>query len=491
MSLETGTHSDRCQILSLLNKGGQAEVNLMHPKERMFRDVWNALSFALLILSLQLGVHAQATDFLILSKDATGPITGVSLSLSLQSNTASDQTQDLIPNGSRLVANGFTMVADGQGLGSFSGSASIVTLDGRLILEGFLHGTVGLNASRGQGVDCHAPGHLEGLLEGFRLFSAPSATGNSGEETFVEKSSSTAGLIVPTRQQVTISTLIFSADEVPEIAGPLPIYRARLDGLIRPAFLMPRVRIAPDRLEYGESDQITAIITNSSDTPIQIFDGRSYCTIVQLQRQESNQWAQVAGCPLARPSQPVIIGVGETRQVMLPPMTDVPASKEAGVYRLALTLTSLNKEGKPVGDTITITSAPFRVIASPAVVTVTTDRTIYTVEDQIVVKVTTNADRSIQTTDHHSYCSILTLQRQEDEQWNNVAPCLLLTPTRLITIGPQQSISVTLPPELAGPLPQPGTYRVGFSFVFLDIKGQPIGQPVEVFSEPFSVVSLM
>jgi hypothetical protein len=39
-------------------------------------------------------------------------------------------------------------------------------------------------------------------------------------------------LILPAHNPVTTLTLIFSADEIPEIAGLLPIYRARLDGLV-------------------------------------------------------------------------------------------------------------------------------------------------------------------------------------------------------------------------------------------------------------------
>lgn len=428
----------------------------------MKRSLCEMLCIGSFIFSLQFPILAQSANSMVLSKDASGPITRVFLSLTLRSNATCDATATLIPDGSRLVSDSFSMRVDATGIGVFRGLVRIITPEGRPILAGFLHGTVGTTTHREPGKDCRAPRHLEGVLEALRPGSA------------------------------SVFEVNFSADEITEIASPLPTYRARLDGLVVPPLPLPpdeTVRITSDRTEYTTVDPITAVISNHAEHAIQSLDEQSYCTIVQLQRQAGDQWVLTAPCPLARPPVPVNIGAGETKLVRLPPGPQASEAKEPGVYRLALTFTGLDENGKPIGHPLTIFSPLFRVNPPPAVggVTITTNQNSYRGDERIVATIKNDTDQSIQTADHRSWCTVLFLQRKVGDMWSNLALCRLLTPTRLITIGPRQSLSVALPPEPALPQHEAGTYRVELSFWFLDSSGRPTGQPVVSDSPPFSV----
>jgi len=412
---------------------------------------------ALLTLALRCYTAAQSLDPAVLSKDANGPITRVSISLGLRANAACDETQKLIPDGSRLVSDNFSMVVNDKGIGWFRGMVKVVAPEGSTILEGLLHGTVGLTAHRDQGQDCRAPRHLEGMLEPSR----PDAA--------------------------SVWEVNFSADELQESASPLPIYRARLDGLIK----LPevKVQIAPDRPEYSPTETITAIITNGSDHAIQAFDQQSYCTIVQLQRQENAQWVDVFVCPLNRAPIPTIIGAGETKQVSLLPNPIAPGPNAPGVYRLALTFTNLGENGQPVGDSVTVVSSPFRITAPPMIkVSIAPDRTGYGTSDPITAIITNSSDRAIRVFDEQSYCTIVQLQRQEGEQWLRVAACLLRRAPLPVTIGPGETKKVSLPPDPQTPATKdPGTHRLALTFTVLDESDKPAGDPVTVVSQTFRV----
>jgi hypothetical protein len=164
----------------------------------MKRNLKAALISASLILLLHFATLAQSPN-LLLSKNALGPILNGLLSLNLTPNANCDQTQGLIPDGSRLVSQNFSLRTDSSGLGTFSGFAQIVAPDGRVIIQGSLRGTVGLKARCDPNTsnnDCRAPGRLVGIFES---------------------------------TQVIVN---FTAEPCLLCASPMPIYIGGLDGVI-------------------------------------------------------------------------------------------------------------------------------------------------------------------------------------------------------------------------------------------------------------------
>src|SRR5262249_9801212 len=72
-------------------------------------------------------------------------------------------------------------------------------------------------------------------------------------------------------------------------------------------------------------------------------DLKSRCTILELQRQEKDQWVNTGQCVLKRASFPVDIKPGETLEVELRADSDA-APISPGVYRLALAFRVLENE---------------------------------------------------------------------------------------------------------------------------------------------------
>jgi hypothetical protein len=437
----------------------------------MKRSLMAALIFAPLVLLFQSVSLAQSSDLLVLSKNFGGRIIPPSLSLPLTSNTDCDQTQSLIPDGSRLISDSFNLNNYSAGLGTFSGPARIVAPDGRVVLQGWLRGTVGVNTRRNPNdKDCRAPGRLEGIFEG-----APARS--------IKRSTDAA------KSQVIM--LNFTAELNPLIAAPIPVYRGWLDGLITaPSPVEEKVKIAPDKAGYLPTDVITAIIFNGSDQTIQSLDQHSYCTIVQLQMWEDGRWIETAVCPLDRAPRPTNIFPNQKIEVALNRIQPTPALNPPGLYRLGLTF-RIVENGNPVGRSLFVASEPFRIIAPPSSdrVSVTTDKSEYEVGETIVGKVANGNDQTIVTWDHQSNCTIVTVEKQEASGWVPVAPCPLLSPVLPVKIGPRMEVLVKL---LAGSFNnrfEPGTYRLRFLWQFIGDNGQPAGNIMTTYSPQFTITS--
>jgi hypothetical protein len=94
----------------------------------------------------------------------------------------------------------------------------------------------------------------------------------------------------------------------------------------------------------------------------------------------------------------------------------------------------------------------------------------------------------IYTTDHHSDCTIVTLERQVSADWQPVAVCLLATPTRIVEIASMHAIFVQLAPGALGTRERAwpaGTYRVAFGYH----TGQQLSATADtlVYSRIFSI----
>ncbi len=436
----------------------------------MKRFIANIFFVVLTAVALSFVASAQNPGHLALSKIFSGTVTRTSVDLTLRSNAQCDQTQSFISDGSRIVSQSFELNADSNGVGTFQGTAVIITPDGRAVLQGQLRGTVGFNSRCNTGSDCRQPWHLEGLFE----------TVPSTFDRLIARST--------TDIKVAMMMLNFSADLNTQAASPLPIYNGRLEGLVPslPA-ATNRISIAPDRSGYSVNELITAVVTNASDESIQAYDLKSFCSIVQLQIQEGNQWNDTAFCPLRRAPLPVNVLPNQRMDVQLLPTATMPAPK-AGTYRLALTFKFL-ENNIPISDSFTIFSQPFVIAALPPtnMITVKTTQNSYKDVESIIARVNNDTEQAIVTTDHKSFCSILNLQKQEASDWVNVMPCRLLTPTRMFRVNAREELTLKLPSEDASPKLTPGAYRLEFSYSAMGDNGQPTGNEVKVYSATFTI----
>jgi hypothetical protein len=108
--------------------------------------------------------------------------------------------------------------------------------------------------------------------------------------------------------------------------------------------------------------------------------------------------------------------------------------------------------------------------------------------DPIPVWAGNGLGQSISTTDHHSDCTIVTLERQVDSGWQPVANCLLASPTHIVIVPSMQAEFVRLEPSAtgaqAGAWPT-GTYRVAFGYHVG--QEQASGAETTVYSPTFTV----
>jgi hypothetical protein len=409
--------------------------------------------------------NAQPAEQLILSKQGGGPITRNSLSLTLASGPNCDQTQTRIPDGSKMVSDGFTLNVNDRGLGTFYGSVRIVTARDEILHVGILRGTVGINDCDPSGgtvcpAVCNSPWRLDGIYEPAPTF-APNPNGE-------------------------IVLANFKAYLDPRVAGPLPVYRARLDGWFSPPpSIAQRIRLAPEKFVYLASETIRVAVTNASDRVIRGYDLRSRCSILELQRQDGNQWAMAGQCFLRRVPFPMDIKPGETATIELSPAHPA-AAIPPGVYRAALGFHAVNDD-KTLSDFLFSFSPQFRVSSMPEreAVNVSVDRDRYLVGQPIVVTVDNNTDRAIQTTDHQTNCSIVTLQRLRDGNWTAVAECPLASPTRPVNLASRQRVTIELPAAPFTGSFEPGVYRIEFSYAELEGARQNPG--VKRYSPQFSI----
>jgi hypothetical protein len=427
---------------------------------RMFRTI---LILSAILFTFDHELVAQVLEARVLAKDGVGAITRTSLALTLRARGC-DGTSDLIPDGSRLVSNDLVTLVDERGRGIFRGSGAIVAPGGRAVIQFTIHGIVGLPAIENF-PGCWAPlGHLEATLDPVPTFEADTA-------------------ILDAR---------LSADfVVSEVPSPFETYSARLDGFVTTA--LAAVSIAPERPAYEADEPIAAFVKNGSSMTIEASYGRSYCTIVGLERLVRDSWEVTSACPLERvlPPPPMTIGAGATLRVPLPPEGAMPSGNQPGIYRLAVSYRS-----SQTSPTLLVVSAPFNITPStpspPAVGSplIVTDKGSYRFGEPILAKIANDGDLAFETHDHQSYCSFLTLERLEQAGWTGVAPCALGSPTLPVRIAPRSSLAVTLPSGPVVAQVAPGFYRLTVEGHFVDAGGKPVEPAVRIQSRTFVVYAV-
>ena len=121
------------------------------------------------------------------------------------------------------------------------------------------------------------------------------------------------------------------------------------------------VRIVLDHSAYGVSDPIGVTVSNVSKDLYYTIDGKSACTMLELQQYDSakKQWAMVSGCTIAEPLNALQMPAGISEPFSLTPGSSSNEDAwQSGTYRVAV-LYSANPDGKT--DAQTAYSATFAI----------------------------------------------------------------------------------------------------------------------------------
>jgi hypothetical protein len=113
------------------------------------------------------------------------------------------------------------------------------------------------------------------------------------------------------------------------------------------------VRVALDHSAYGVSDPIGVTVSNTSKTVYYSLDGKSACTILQLQRYDSSkkQWATTYACTVASPVQALQVPANFSEPFSLTPASSSDENSwQKGTYRVAV-IYSDNADGKSGAQT--------------------------------------------------------------------------------------------------------------------------------------------
>jgi hypothetical protein len=117
------------------------------------------------------------------------------------------------------------------------------------------------------------------------------------------------------------------------------------------------------------------------------------------------------------------------------------------------------------------------------------DRDRYAVGQPIQATVENGMPRAIETFDHQTSCSIVTVQRLRDGAWEPVGPCPLASPTQVVALAAGQRVVLQLPaPPFANAF-EPGVYRIEFRFAELDDQGKNPGPPRILHSAQFTIAA--
>ena len=411
----------------------------------------------------------QDSGLLMLSKNFNGVVSRSAVEIGLTANADCDQTKTFIPENSKLLTQNFSLDADNNGVGTFSGMAYVITPGGRVVLSGTLKGTVGISTRCNANRSCRQPWHLEGIFE---------STPSSMERVLIRASD----------RKILPMMLNFSGDLNPQSTGSVQLYQGRLDGLV-PALPaeVDRVLIAQDKPSYLLNEVIYASVVNDSTEAIQIWDKRSFCSVFQLQVLDGNQWNDTAFCRFRNASLPIKLAPGEKFSVQLDPSQTIEPLKE-GIYRLALTFKFVSGN-IPLSDTFINYTPQFRLAAQAPSnqVFLKTTKPGYVEQEAVFLRVNNDTAQNVVVYDHQSFCSFVTLQRQEGGNWVNLFDCLLATASRPLKISSRDEIELKLPTDDVATKLTPGTYRLQTAYWNLDANGNPIGSPNGIFSSVFTV----
>lgn len=107
----------------------------------------------------------------------------------------------------------------------------------------------------------------------------------------------------------------------------------------------------------------------------------------------------------------------------------------------------------------------------------------------ITVEIANGLSSTITTTDHHTNCTMVTLEQQVGGAWQPVGKCVIMTATRMIPIAAGQVVKQELRPQNGMTnvgIWQAGTYRVAFSYSAGSNTETP-GSGATIYSPTFTI----
>lgn len=90
----------------------------------------------------------------------------------------------------------------------------------------------------------------------------------------------------------------------------------------------------------------------------------------------------------------------------------------------------------------------------------------YAASEMLTIVIGNGFSSAITATDHHTDCTMVTLERQVNGVWQPVGRCLIMSATRMIPIAGGQSVKQTLTPQSGATASAwaAGAYRVAFGY---------------------------
>jgi hypothetical protein len=154
--------------------------------------------------------------------------------------------------------------------------------------------------------------------------------------------------------------------------------------------------------------------------------------------------------------------------------------------------TGVAKEGTPVTTSGTPTPGA-QGATTPGQVTVSLvgpaqgAQSVATSEN-ITVEIANGLTSTISTTDHHTDCTMVTLEQQVGGAWQPVGRCLIMAATRVIPIAGGQTVKQVLSPQngLTSKAWPAGTYRVAFGYS-LESEATTPGAGKTAYSATFTI----
>lgn len=110
----------------------------------------------------------------------------------------------------------------------------------------------------------------------------------------------------------------------------------------------------------------------------------------------------------------------------------------------------------------------------------------YAAKERIEIRVNNSLKRPITAMDQQSYCSIITLEKQQENTWQAIRNCTFNSPALEVTIeaGKSKILELNLHQQTAESLPA-GTYRA--TLVYSVGEHYKISQTTKATSDPFTV----
>jgi hypothetical protein len=111
-------------------------------------------------------------------------------------------------------------------------------------------------------------------------------------------------------------------------------------------------------------------------------------------------------------------------------------------------------------------------VASGPDVRVTTDKASYCLEEAIGVSIANRLDQPVFATSGQSYCTIVSLQRQQGDDWTMIGSCIAGAPPANISIAANAVLSFSLKPgRYDYEALEAGNYRISFTYGIGSIEG--------------------